>query len=379
MSWDRLEMNAERMLALHERIADAPDAVARLRRFILDLAVRGRLVQQDPADEPATKLLGRIVKDKTSPDGKMPRGGRYEGREHRRNFAYLPPRGWAVSTLGSVASKITDGAHRTPTYVTSGVPFVSVKDFSGGCLDLSGTRFITEQEHRELYVRCDPKRGDILIARIGTLGRAVLVDTDTPFSLFVSVGLIRFSHTQIVPEFLKLLLNSPLVEHEFDRIKIGGGTHTNKLNLGDLKNIPLPIPPNAEQRRIVAKVDELMALCDRLEAARAAREATRDQLTAASLARLTAPDPETFRADARFALDAMPALTTRPDQIKQLRQTIFNLTVRGKLVPQDPNDEPASGASRKRFLVRPQRSAMATLAWIGCPTSGNGSALAISS
>ena len=83
-----------------------------------------------------------------------------------------------------------------------------------------------------------------------------------------------------------------------------------------------------------------MALCDRLEAARAEREATRDRLAAASLARLNAPDPETFHDDARFALDALPALTTRPDQIKQLRQTILNLAVRGKLVPQDPNNKP---------------------------------------
>jgi type I restriction enzyme S subunit len=89
-------------------------------------------------------------------------------------------------------------------------------------------------------------------------------------------------------------------------------------------------------------LDELMGLCDRLEVAQARREATRDRLAAASLARLNAPDPETFEADARFALYALPALTTRPDQIKRLRQTILNLAVRGKLVPQDPNDEPAS-------------------------------------
>jgi type I restriction enzyme S subunit len=95
--------------------------------------------------------------------------------------------------------------------------------------------------------------------------------------------------------------------------------------------LQVPLPPLAEQHRIVAKVDELMALCDRLEAARRGREAVRDRLAAASLARLNAPDPETFQADARFALDALPALTTRPDQIKQLRQTILNLAVRGKL------------------------------------------------
>ena len=105
--------------------------------------------------------------------------------------------------------------------------------------------------------------------------------------------------------------------------------------------ISFPLPPLAEQHRITAKVDELMALCDRLEAAQRAREATRNRLTVANLARLNVSDPEIFRADARFALDALPALTMRPDQIKQLRQTILNLAVRGKLVPQDPNHEPA--------------------------------------
>ena len=109
--------------------------------------------------------------------------------------------------------------------------------------------------------------------------------------------------------------------------------------------IAFPLPPLAEQHRIVAKVDELMGLCDRLEAARASREAARDRLAAASLARLNAPDPETFQADARFALDALPALTTRPDQIKALRQTILNLAVRGKLVPQDCEGRTGVGAA----------------------------------
>ena len=88
-------------------------------------------------------------------------------------------------------------------------------------------------------------------------------------------------------------------------------------------------------------------MCDRLEAARASREAIRDRLTAASLARLNAPDPDTFQADARFALDALAALTTRPDQMMHLRQAILNLAVRGKLVQQDPTDEPASDVGLK--------------------------------
>jgi type I restriction enzyme S subunit len=120
------------------------------------------------------------------------------------------------------------------------------------------------------------------------------------------------------------------------------GTAQGVISRSDLAAIPIWCPPLAEQHRIVTKVDELMALCDRLEAARKDREAKRDRLSAASLARLNTPDPETFTTDARFTLNALPALTTRPNQIKQLRQTILNLAVRGKLVPQDPNDEPAS-------------------------------------
>lgn len=355
-------MNAERLLQHYEQIADAPDAIARLRRFILDLAVRGKLVPQDSADEPATELLKRIAAEKS----RLVEAGEIRVRTNSSQNRSLPirfacPPGWSMTTLGEVAFKITDGAHKTPTYVERGIPFVSVKDFSGGALDLSRTRFIPENEHRLLYQRCDPKRGDILLGRIGTLGKAVLVETDIEFSLFVSVGLIRFHHHNMNPSFFRLLLNSPFVEAEFDRIKIGGGTHTNKLNLGDLHTVALPLPPLAEQHRIVAKVDELMALCDALEAARTERETKRDRLAAASLARLNTPDPETFREDARFTLDALPALTTRPDQIKQLRQTILNLAVCGKLVPQDPADEPAEEllkriAKEQASLVRERKA-----------------------
>ncbi len=114
------------------------------------------------------------------------------------------------------------------------------------------------------------------------------------------------------------------------------GTANVSLSIGKVSEVPIPLVSRAVQR----KLDALMALCDRLEAARAEREATRDRLAAASLARLNTPAPETFEADARFAIGtALPALTTRPDQIKQLRQSILNLAVRGKLVLQDPAEK----------------------------------------
>ena len=137
------------------------------------------------------------------------------------------------------------------------------------------------------------------------------------------------------------------------------GAVVQNLNADKVRLLSVPLPPLAEQHRIVAKVDELMALCDRLEEARTAREDTRDRLTKASLSRLSAPDTDdvTFRSHACIALDVLPALSARADQVKHLRQTILNLAVRGKLVEQDPADEPASEllkriASEKARLVK---------------------------
>jgi type I restriction enzyme S subunit len=346
-------MSPARLLQYFDQISEAPDAVPRLRRFILDLALRGKLVEQDPTDEPAVELLRRIHEERRRSFKERKSKQQVElSTAISSELSELPgPCGWVVTTLGSVSQKITDGTHKTPAYVNKGVPFVSVKDFSGGRLDFSNTRFISPEEHAVLYKRCDPRRGDILIGRIGTLGKAVLVDTDAEFSLFVSVGLIRFSHDFIVPTYLRLALNSPFVESEFDRIKVGGGTHTNKLNLEDLHTVGLPLPPLAEQHRIVAKVDELMALCDELEAAQAKRERRRDRLVAATLHGLNNGDANSesgthsnFEDSARFYFNHLPRLTTRPEHIHQLRQTILTLAVRGRLVEHSSSEGTADSA-----------------------------------
>jgi restriction endonuclease S subunit len=140
-------------------------------------------------------------------------------------------------------------------------------------------------------------------------------------------------------DYLYLFL---LASREVFKQSSEGGAQPNISKIKILQT-PFPLPPLAEQHRIVAKVDELMALCDQLEAARQQREQCRERLVAASLQRLNQPsdEPEAFRSDARFALQVLPSLTTTPAQIKQLRQTILNLAVRGKLVEQDPEDEPA--------------------------------------
>ena len=234
--------NARCFLRHSARMIIRPEHVADVRQAIQDLAVGGWLVPQDPEDGSRTTM-----------------------------------------SLGEACQKITDGTHRTPTYVSSGTPFISVKDFSAGQLSFASTRYITPTEHSVLVRRCDPRRGDVLIGRIGTLGKAVVVDTDKEFSLFVSVGLLRPKRAIASPEYLKLYLNSSVAHAEYDRIKVGAGTHTNKLNLGDLKTIAVTLPPLKEQHRIVAKVDELMAVCDELEQSLAAEQTERARLLEALL------------------------------------------------------------------------------------------------
>ena len=150
------------------------------------------------------------------------------------------------------------------------------------------------------------------------------------------LGITFSSHITI--EWAYLLM----IHLDFTRYQ--AGTAVPALQQGTLAAIPVALPPLAEQHRIVARADELMALCDQLEEARTVREDTRDRLTLASLTRLSTPDTDvpTFRSHARFAVDALPALTARADQVKHLRQTILSLAVRGRLVEQDPEDEPAS-------------------------------------
>ena len=131
---------------------------------------------------------------------------------------------------------------------------------------------------------------------------------------------------------------------EADLAAQGFGTTFEAITKKQLTTYGFPLPPLAEQHRIVAKANELLALCDRLEETRVVREEARDQLSTASLTRLKEPetDATTFRAHVRFAVDALPAITARRDQVKELRQTILNLAVHGKLVEQEPGDEPAS-------------------------------------
>lgn len=333
-------MNAERLLALYERVAEAPDAITRLRRFILDLAVRGKLVPQDPNDEPASELLKRIAKEKARlvKEGKAKRQDVLPEADLHQSPFELPAR-WAwgrfpeLGTLGRGKSKHRP---RNDPALFDGGEHLMIQ--TGDVARSQGVIETYTSKYNDFGLSQSFKwpKGTLCITIAANIADSGILSFDACFPDSV-VGFVpspMFENARYFEYFVRTA--------KANLLEFAPATAQKNINLEILTQVLIPLPPLAEQHRIVAKVDELMALCDQLEAARQEREARRDRLAAASLARLNTPDPETFQSDARFTLNALPALTTRPNQIKQLRQTILNLAVRGKLVPQDPNDEPAS-------------------------------------
>ena len=317
--------------------------IKKLRELILELAVRGKLVPQDPNDEPASELLKRIAVEKAElvKQGKIKKPKPLpEISEEEKPFEL--PVGWEWVRLGDLTSKITDGVHHTPKYLDEGVAFISVKDIDGKEISFENCKYISQEQHEEINQRCNPERDDLLICRIGTLGRVTIVDTDRPFSLFVSVGLIKLSSKKINFNFLHKAFYSPLLLSQMDAIKVGG-SHTNKLNLGDIPNLLFPFPPRNEQEEILNKIDDLLSLCDQLEQQSLTSLDAHQQLVETLLTTLTGSQNADELAEnwARIS-EHFDTLFTTEASIDALKQTILQLAVMGKLVPQDPNDEPAS-------------------------------------
>ncbi|ECL6415693.1 restriction endonuclease subunit S [Campylobacter coli] len=170
------------------------------------------------------------------------------------------PQGWKWKNLGEICF-ITDGTHKTPNYIETGIPFLSVKNISKGFFDLSDVKYISLEEHNKLIKRAKPEFGDILICRIGTLGKAIKISLEFEFSIFVSLGLLK-PKVKIISDYLVYFLNSCFIEEWINDNKVGGGTHTAKLNLNILEKCPIALPPLKEQERIVGILDESFAKID---------------------------------------------------------------------------------------------------------------------
>lgn len=343
-------MNADILLKHFERISDAPDAVTRLRRFILDLAVRGKLVEQDTNDEPAGELLKRIYTEKVRlvKEASIRKQQELQPVSTNDQIFYVPDN-WKWARFGEIAdfsAGRTPSRHDSTFWNTGGYPWISIADMKDGETIVSTKETVSEKAKSQVFGSDPAVVGTMIMSFKLTIGKIARLGIPA----FHNEAIISIRpHLVEMDEYLfRVLPQFSRQGNTKDAIK--GAT----LNRESIANILLPLPPLAEQHRIVAKLDELMALCDQLQAAQNEREARRDRLVAASLHRIgtthatadeaeidseiTTPLPEA----ARFHLAHLPQLTTRPEHIKQLRQTILNLAVRGRLVPQDPNEETAT-------------------------------------
>ncbi|MFH4752353.1 restriction endonuclease subunit S [Vibrio alginolyticus] len=312
--------------------------VKKLRELILELAVRGKLVLQDPNDEPASVLLERIARDKAQliKDKKIKKN-RKQPEITQEEIYFSVPENWSYARLEDIYD-VRDGTHDSPKPTSKGYPLVTSKNLSSGKLDLSTAKLISKEDHLKVIERSRVERGDILFAMIGSIGNPVIVDTDIEFSI-KNVGLFKYYNPKdSSPNFLNYFLKYAA---EIMKKQSTGGVQP-FVSLGKLRGFVMPIPPISEQHRIVAKVDELMALCDQLEQQTEASIEAHQVLVTTLLDTLTnsADADELMQNWARIS-EHFDTLFTTEESIDQLKQTILQLAVMGKLVPQDPSDEPA--------------------------------------
>jgi type I site-specific deoxyribonuclease specificity subunit len=280
-----------------------------LKNAILQLAIQGKLVPQDPNDEPASVLFEKIQaeKEKLIAEGKIKKTKKTSDKrplDVEADFPFEIPDSWKWVTLENILYQLTDGTHATPRYTSSGVPFISVKDISNGKLSFENTKYISLEEHFELSKRCKPEKGDILLSKVGTTGIPVAVNTNIEFSIFVSIALLKLFPTLIFSNFLIYAIQSPLVQLQAKANTRGVGNKN--WVLSSIGRTIIPLPPLNEQKRIVAKIEELLPFINEYD--------KKEQ-----------------------------KLTTLNQQFPdQLKKSILQAAIQGQLVAQDPNDEPAS-------------------------------------
>jgi len=240
-------------------------SIDQLKQTILQLAVMGKLTQQNPSDEPASKLLKKIAKEKAQlvKEGKIKKQAPLpEIKEDEKPFEL--PVGWEFVRWDTIALKIGDIDHMMPEEKSKGYPYVSPRDFlPNNRIDLIGAKKISEEDFKRLSAKIQPQRGDIIYPRYGTIGENRLVETDENFLASYSCCVIKTMHNFINPRFQFIFSISLLTKAQAKKAE----NKTTQANVGikSIQNYIVPLPPLAEQHRIVSKVDELFALCDDLK------------------------------------------------------------------------------------------------------------------
>jgi type I restriction enzyme S subunit len=302
-------MNLETFFEKFELFADAPNAVAKMRDLVLLLAVQGKLVEQRTTELSARECIRRANKPlvDVAPD---------ELVETRA--------GWVALPLGCVIASNTGGgtpSKQNPSYWNGSIPWASVKDVQSEKYLVSTIDAISEEGLKNSSSNLIPPNRLIVVTRMG-LGKLAI--NTIPVAINQDLRAVEPT-TALDLDYAYLLFKSLKM--------VGSGVTVKGITVDKLHAMPALLPPFAEQKRIVAKVDELMALCDQLEAQQKEHDTRQAALASASLSRFAAaPTPENLNYIFHKSYDITPA---------ELRKTILTLAVQGKLVPQDPHDEPA--------------------------------------
>lgn len=273
-----------------------------LRQKILDLAIHGKLVPQDPNDEPASVLLERIraEKERLIKEGKIKKGKKSAKTSDKPHYPYELPKGWVWCYITDVTNKITDGTHNSPINTPKGdFKYITAKNIKAHGIELNNISYVSKNIHNEIYARCNPEKGDILYIKDGaTTGVVTLNNLDEQFSLLSSVALIK-PNKYISNKYLLYYLQSPLC---YDSVRGSmKGVGITRITLKQIEKWELPLPPLSEQERIVCQIENWLSLIDTIEKGK-------ENISIA---------------------------------LKQAKSKILDLAIHGKLVPQDPNDEPA--------------------------------------
>lgn len=328
-------MDADIFLTEFGHLAQSEDGIKKLRNVILKLAVCGKLVAQNPNDESAESLLKRMNVKKTSSDRNV-------------SIPFIIPASWRWAKLGEICTLQigkTPSRKETTYWSEAKYPWVSIADLKHLSTITSTKEGISELAAQECFNSRFSPKGTLVMSFKLTIGK-------TSF-----LGMDAYHNEAIISIFPKIddlkifmfwaLSGLDLTTEQSNAIK------GNTLNREKLENLDFPLPPLDEQKRIVAKVDELMALCDRLEAEQNAQHRIKTQAVQSTLHHLTsAKSPSNIRSSLNILERTFGNWFDDLAAVKHLRATILQLAVQGKLVAQDPSDEPASELLKRTYIEK---------------------------
>ena len=324
-----------------DTLAEAPNGIQRLRELILDMAVRGKLVPQDPADEPASALINKaqITKKKLAQLGKI-RSSKSLDKIPLDIIPYDLPHGWQwvwLDSISDIGTGSTPLKSTTDFYLNGTIPWVTSAATSQNLVTEAET-LVTELAVNEHRLRIYPP-GSLIVALYGqgkTRGQVTRLGIDATINQ--ACAAITFVEAQeTLADYIQFFFEK---QYEELRSLAAGGAQPN-LNVRKIKETLVPLPPLAEQKRIVAKVDELMALCDTLEAAQQTRNTLRQSLRASALdALMNATSDDELATAWSFVRDNWGTMSDRAEDVEGLRKTALQVALRGKLTSFEPSDQP---------------------------------------